>query len=113
MVLARAISRLWLELGRSDLLWSQCVDNSACVQLLLVPGGAWRTRHLHVRARHFRESLANQHMPGAEMLRYRLTKSLAETRLLFLLGLSGYVGETLNAPPDVFRRRTVILHVVH
>ena len=96
MVLARAIAPLWAELCRSDLLWSQCVDNSACVQLLLVPGGAWRTRHLRLRARHFQEaiaeeSLAIQHMPGTEMLSDSLTKSLPESRLFFLLELSGYV----------------------
>ena len=69
---ARAISPLWSELCRSDLLWSQWFDNSACVQLLLVPAGAWRTRHLRLRARHFRdviadESLAIQNMPGVEL----------------------------------------------
>ena len=43
-----------MTLGRAlGPVWMANADNSACVQLLVVPGGAWRTRHLRLRARHF------------------------------------------------------------
>ena len=96
MVLARALTPLWAEMCRQDLRWSQCIDNSACIQLLIIPGGAWRTRHLRLRARHFHEAISDealviQHLPGAEMLADCLTKAMPESRLFFLLDLIGYV----------------------
>ncbi|OLP84376.1 Retrovirus-related Pol polyprotein from transposon TNT 1-94 [Symbiodinium microadriaticum] len=83
MTLGRALGPVWMELCREPLLWSANVDNSACIQLLVVPGGAWRTRHLRLRARHFREALADeaiavQHMPGNEMTSDVLTKAMPE-----------------------------------
>ena len=96
MTLGRALGPVWMELCRESLLWSANVDNSACVQLLVVPGGAWRTRHLRLRARHFREALAEesiavQHVPGSEMTSDVLTKSMPEGRMQFLLRLLGFV----------------------
>ena len=54
MKLGRALGPVWMELCREPLLWSANVDNSACIQLLVAPGGAWRACHLRLRARHFR-----------------------------------------------------------
>ncbi|CAE7938766.1 TY5A [Symbiodinium sp. KB8] len=39
MTLGRALGPVWMELCREPLLWSANVDNSACIQLLVVPGG--------------------------------------------------------------------------
>ena len=96
MTLGRALGPVWMELCRESLLWSANVDNSACIQLLVVPGGAWRTRHLRLRARHFREALAEesiavQHVPGSEMTSDVLTKSMPEGRMQLLLRLLGFV----------------------
>ena len=96
MTLGRALGPVWMELCREPLLWSANVDNSACIQLLVVPGGAWRTRHLRLRARHFREALADeaiavQHMPGNEMTSDVLTKAMPEGRMQCLLRLLGFV----------------------
>ena len=98
MVLSRAISPIWLELIQQGCTWTHYVDNSACVQLLVIPGGAWRTRHLRLRAWHFREaiddeSLLIQHMAGEEMLSDILTKPLGDSRTLCLMILLGYVRE--------------------
>ena len=92
MTLGRAVSPIWAELCRADLQWSICIDNSACVQLLVVPGGAWRTRHLRLRAHHFREAISDesllvQHVPGQEMLGDLLTKSLPEARVALALSI--------------------------
>ena len=106
MVLARALAPLWAEMCRQDLRWSQCIDNSACIQLLIIPGGAWRTRHLRLRARHFHEAISDevlvvQQLPGVEMLADCLTKAMPESRLFFLLDLIGYVwGESADASHD-------------
>ena len=96
MTLGRAVSPTWAELCRSDLHWSVCIDNSACVQLLVIPGGAWRTRHLRLRANHFREAIAEeallvQHVLGVEMLSDLLTKPLSEPTMQHLLRLLGFV----------------------
>ena len=106
MVLARALTPLWAEMCRQDLRWSQGIDNSACIQLLIIPGGAWRTRHLRLRARHFHEAISDealmiQHLPGVEMLADCLTKAMPESRLFFLLDLIGYIwGESSDASHD-------------
>ena len=96
MTLARALSPIWIELCKVRVQWSLNVDNSACVQLLLFPSGAWRTRHLRLRAHHFREAIDGeallvQHVPGSEMLSDLLTKFLSESRVETLMKLLGYV----------------------
>ena len=96
MALARALSPIWIELCKVRVQWSLNVDNSACVQLLLFPSGAWRTRHLRLRAHHFREAIDGeallvQHVPGSEMLSDLLTKFLSESRVETLMKLLGYV----------------------
>ena len=55
MTLARALSPIYLELTQSAPQWSLYIDNLAATHLLVLPGGAWRTRHLRLRANHFTE----------------------------------------------------------
>ena len=45
MTLGRALSPIWIELTQCEPRWVLNVDNLACTHLLVLPGGAWRTRH--------------------------------------------------------------------
>ena len=101
MTLAKALSPIWLELCKVRVQRSLNVDHSACAQLLLFPSGAWRPRHLRLRAHHFREAIDGeallvQHVPGSEMLSDLLTKFISESRVEALMKLLVYVrvGET-------------------
>ena len=96
MTLARALSPIWIELIQMEPRWVLNVDNLACTHLLVLPGGAWRTRHLRLRANHFREAIEQgvlciNHFPGHEMLPDILTKSMAWSRMQSLLLLAGYI----------------------
>ena len=96
MTLGRALSPIWIELIQMEARWVLNVDNLACTHLLVLPGGAWRTRHLRLRANHFREAIEQgvlciNHFPGHEMLPDILTKSMPWSRMQSLLVLAGYV----------------------
>ena len=96
LTMARALAPIWNELVRVNLNWVLYLDNLACTHLVVLPGGAWRTRHLRLRAHHFREaieagSLAIHHLPGVEMLSDVLTKPMTWTKAWGLLSLAGYV----------------------
>ena len=82
------------------------MDNLACTHLLVLPGGAWRTRHLRLRANHFREAIEQgtlciNHFAGHEMLPDLLTKPMAWSRMQSLLLLAGYI--LSNAAGDAAR----------
>ena len=96
MTLGRALSPIWIELTQLEPRWILNVDNLACTHLLVLPGGAWRTRHLRLRASHFREAIEQgvlciSHIPGSEMLPDILTKPMPWTRMQSLMLLAGYV----------------------
>ena len=71
-------------------------DNVGCISLYSAPNGAWRTRHLRLKARGGRELLESgffeiRHLAGKWTLADLATKALASPRhreLLYLLGMS-------------------------
>ena len=77
------------------------VDNQAAINLISEEGGAWRTRHLRLRANHLRWRFGRldwrvNHCPGSVMLADIGTKPLLSARLedlKALLGMSGEVEE--------------------
>ena len=102
LTLARALVPIWAELTKVDLNWVLYLEILACTHLLVLPGGAWRTRHLRLRAHHFREaieagSLAIHHLPGIEMLSDILTKSMHWHKVWHLLSLAGCVQGSATA----------------
>ncbi len=77
------------------------VDNQAAINLISEEGGAWRTRHLRLRANHLRWRFGRldwrvNHCPGSVMLADIGTKPLLSAQLedlKALLGMSGEVEE--------------------
>ena len=108
MTLGRALNPIWIELTQCEPRWVLNVDNLACTHLLALPGGAWRTRHLRLRANDFREAIEQgvlciNHFPRHEMLSDILTKSMAWSRMKSLLRLAEYVltGEVSDVSVDM------------
>ena len=69
-------------------------DNVSCVTLFSAPSGAWRTRHLRLKAKAFREQLEDEqyelrHLVGRWMLGDLCTKPLQGQRLRELCQLLG------------------------
>ena len=72
-------------------------DNVSCVTLFTAPSGAWRTRHLRLKAKAFREQLEDEqyelrHLVGRWMLGDLCTKPLQGQRLRELCQLLGMQG---------------------
>ena len=86
----------------------QCVlycDNKATISICSVPFGAWRSRHLHVRANVVKEKLSAgwllRHLPGRYMLADIGTKALQRARLFELLAYLGlHLPEYPMTPSD-------------
>ena len=73
---------------------SLMIDNQAAISLISEPSGAWRTRHLRLRANHLRWRISRMdwrvtHCPGAQMAADIGTKPLLAGRLEELKPLCG------------------------
>ena len=73
---------------------SLLIDNQAAIQLISEESGAWRTRHLRLRANHLRWRISRMdwrvnHCPGERMLADLGTKPLAAQRFEDLKALCG------------------------
>ena len=96
MTLAEGFTELLKELEGAPL---KCVlygDNQGAVTVLQIPQGAWRTRHLRLKASWFLQQVeANKypvyHVPGQYMLGDLCTKTLTGSRVRELLRLMGVV----------------------
>ena len=79
------------------------VDNQAAINLISEEGGAWRTRHLRLRANHLRWRFGRldwrvNHCPGSVMIADIGTKPLLSVRLQDLKALLGMSGEVDEEP---------------
>ena len=96
MTLAEGFTELLKELEGARL---KCVlygDNQGAVAVLQIPQGAWRTRHLRLKAAWFLQQVEDQkypvyHVPGQFMLGDLCTKTLNGSRVRELLLLIGVV----------------------
>ena len=81
---------------------SLLIDNQAAIQLISEESGAWRTRHLRLRANHLRWRISRMdwrvnHCPGERMLADIRTKPLAAQRFEDLKTLCGMSEEKEDA----------------
>ena len=94
MTLAEGFTELFRELEGTPL---KCVlygDNQGAVTVLQIPQGAWRTRHLRLKASWFLQQVEDNkypvyHVPGQFMLGDICTKTLSGQRVRELLQLMG------------------------
>ena len=111
MTLAERFTELFRELEGISL---KCVlygDNQGAVTVLQIPQGAWRTRHLRLKASWFLQQVEDNkypvyHVPGQFMLGDICTKTLGGPRVRELLQLMGVVvvkdeGESSHSIPEV------------
>ena len=112
MTLAEGFTELFRELEGISL---KCVlygDNQGAVTVLQIPQGAWRTRHLRLKASWFLQQVEDNkypvyHVPGQFMLGDICTKMLGGPRVRELLQLMGVVvvvkdeGESSVSIPEV------------
>ena len=97
IVLAQALKPLLQELSGADLRWLWLNDNVAASTVILYPSGSWRARHLRLRSKAVQElvdteQLGLYHIPGRVMTADILTKTLAYSKIVELMGYLGYEG---------------------
>ena len=93
-VLGESVTPLLSELLGVAVQRTMLNDSVSAVALLQYPSGAWRTRHLRLKARAWIQAVEEErwklyHMPGRHMLGDLLTKQLHQPRLGELLKLLG------------------------
>ena len=93
-VLAESVTPLLSELLGTSVQRTMLNDSVSAVALLQYPSGAWRTRHLRLKARAWIQAVEEErwklyHVPGRHMLGDLLTKQLHQPRLGEMLKLVG------------------------
>ena len=96
MTLAEGFTDLLRELEGVPIKCILYGDNQGAVTVLQIPQGAWRTRHLRLKAAWFLQQVEDQkypvyHVPGQFMLGDLCTKTLTGPRVRELLALIGIV----------------------
>ena len=97
LTLAQALLPLWREISGEQPVWIHYTDSVPCASVLMFPSGSWRTKHLRLRSRAFRELIENEelvltHIAGKWQLADCLTKALARVRMAELLRYLDYGG---------------------
>ncbi|CAE7242309.1 RE1 [Symbiodinium natans] len=114
MVLGGSVLSVLAELSGSQQEARVYTDNVGACNLLTMPNGSWRTRHLRLRAAWFVQKAEGSpyrvsHIPGEHMLGDLLTKPLLHARIVSLLQK---IGLQLHTPPTALKPGEISGHRV-